>query len=170
MLIKGFQKTTLIDYPEKIACTIFLHGCNFRCGFCHNPELVLTVSGATINSPADMSAFILQVQAIGDDIAIASLPVYIYTGNDVIGAIYVDDKKIGNNILFSDSQVKNVLFGKSFFLKEGEIATLKICITSAGEGRFALEQGQNNAYAVHSKKVLSTRALVGDQFFVSQTR
>ena len=42
MLIKGFQKTTLIDYPEKIACTIFLHGCNFRCGFCHNPELVLT--------------------------------------------------------------------------------------------------------------------------------
>jgi len=42
MLIKGFQKTTLIDYPEKIACAIFLHGCNFRCGFCHNPELVLT--------------------------------------------------------------------------------------------------------------------------------
>ncbi len=42
MLIQGFQKTTLIDYPEKIACTIFLHGCNFRCGFCHNPELVLT--------------------------------------------------------------------------------------------------------------------------------
>jgi pyruvate formate lyase activating enzyme len=31
----------LIDYPEKIACTLFLHGCNFRCGFCHNPGLVL---------------------------------------------------------------------------------------------------------------------------------
>jgi pyruvate formate lyase activating enzyme len=41
MKIKGIQKLTLIDYPEKIACTIFLFGCNFRCGFCHNPELVI---------------------------------------------------------------------------------------------------------------------------------
>ena len=41
MKIKGFQKVTLIDYPGKIACTIFLFGCNFRCGFCHNPGLVL---------------------------------------------------------------------------------------------------------------------------------
>ncbi|MBI2043282.1 anaerobic ribonucleoside-triphosphate reductase activating protein [Candidatus Pacearchaeota archaeon] len=42
MLIKGLQKTTLIDYPGKVACTIFLFGCNFRCGYCHNPELVAT--------------------------------------------------------------------------------------------------------------------------------
>lgn len=41
MKIKGMQKFTLIDYPEKLACTIFLFGCNFRCGFCHNPELVI---------------------------------------------------------------------------------------------------------------------------------
>ncbi len=41
MKIEGLQKLTLIDYPEKIACTVFLFGCNFRCGFCHNPELVL---------------------------------------------------------------------------------------------------------------------------------
>ncbi len=41
MKIAGFQKLTLIDYPGKIACTLFLHGCNFRCGFCHNPELVI---------------------------------------------------------------------------------------------------------------------------------
>lgn len=41
MKIAGIQKLTLIDYPDKIACTIFLHGCNFSCGFCHNPELVI---------------------------------------------------------------------------------------------------------------------------------
>lgn len=41
MKIKGFEKFTLIDYPNKIACTLFLFGCNLRCGFCHNPELVL---------------------------------------------------------------------------------------------------------------------------------
>lgn len=40
MLIGGLQKLTLIDYPGKIACTVFTVGCNFRCPFCHNPELV----------------------------------------------------------------------------------------------------------------------------------
>ena len=40
MKIKGLQKTSLIDYSGKVCCTIFLFGCNFRCGFCHNPELV----------------------------------------------------------------------------------------------------------------------------------
>ena len=36
MRILGFQKTTLLDYPHKLASTIFLGGCNFRCPFCHN--------------------------------------------------------------------------------------------------------------------------------------
>jgi pyruvate formate lyase activating enzyme len=38
--IKGVQKTSLIDYPEKICTLVFLSKCNFRCPFCHNPELV----------------------------------------------------------------------------------------------------------------------------------
>jgi len=41
MKIKHIQKLTLIDFPGKLACIIFLYGCNFKCGFCHNPELVL---------------------------------------------------------------------------------------------------------------------------------
>ena len=41
MHIKGLQKVTLLDYPGKIACTVFLGGCNFRCPFCHNGSLVL---------------------------------------------------------------------------------------------------------------------------------
>ena len=45
MKIKGLEKVSLIDYPGKIACTIFLFGCNFKCGFCHNPELVLKEDG-----------------------------------------------------------------------------------------------------------------------------
>ena len=39
--IKSIQKTSLIDYPDKVSCVIFLGGCDFRCGFCHNPDLVL---------------------------------------------------------------------------------------------------------------------------------
>lgn len=41
MKIKGLQKLTLLDYPEKLACTVFLGGCNFRCPFCHNASLVI---------------------------------------------------------------------------------------------------------------------------------
>lgn len=41
MKIKFLQKTTLVDYAGEIACTIFTFGCNFRCGFCYNPELVI---------------------------------------------------------------------------------------------------------------------------------
>lgn len=44
MIISGLQKLTLIDYPSKLACTFFLYGCNFKCGFCHNPELVVEKS------------------------------------------------------------------------------------------------------------------------------
>ena len=42
MLLGGHQKLTLIDYPGKIATTVFTVGCVFRCPFCHNPELVLS--------------------------------------------------------------------------------------------------------------------------------
>ena len=45
MKIKGLQKLTLLDFPEKIACTVFLGGCNFRCPFCHNASLVLEGRG-----------------------------------------------------------------------------------------------------------------------------
>ena len=51
MKIVGIQKLTLLDYPGKVACTVFLNGCNFRCPYCHNAELlgdaeeVMTVAG-----------------------------------------------------------------------------------------------------------------------------
>ena len=40
MNFSGFQKLTLLDYPEHVACTLFTKGCNFRCPFCHNARLV----------------------------------------------------------------------------------------------------------------------------------
>lgn len=52
MRIGGLQAITLLDFPGKVACTIFTKACNFRCHFCHNPELVLPeMLGAT----ADLS-------------------------------------------------------------------------------------------------------------------
>ena len=40
MQISGLQKMTLLDFPGKVACTVFLNGCNFRCPYCHNAELL----------------------------------------------------------------------------------------------------------------------------------
>jgi len=40
MKIHGLQKMTLLDFPGRVACTVFLGGCDFRCPFCHNFELV----------------------------------------------------------------------------------------------------------------------------------
>jgi pyruvate formate lyase activating enzyme len=44
MIIAGLERTSLVDWPEKICSTVFLAGCNLRCPFCHNPELVLPES------------------------------------------------------------------------------------------------------------------------------
>jgi len=41
MQLAGLQKTTLVDFPGKVAATVFTRGCSFRCHFCHNPELVI---------------------------------------------------------------------------------------------------------------------------------
>lgn len=40
MKIEGLQKLTLLDFPGHMACTVFTHGCNFKCPFCHNADLV----------------------------------------------------------------------------------------------------------------------------------
>ncbi len=42
MNVQGYQKLTLLDFPGKVACTVFTGGCNLRCPFCHNASLVLS--------------------------------------------------------------------------------------------------------------------------------
>lgn len=50
MEIQGLQKLTLLDYPGKVACTLFTGGCNFRCPFCHNAELVVGTPQPALDS------------------------------------------------------------------------------------------------------------------------
>lgn len=49
MKIKGIQKLTLLDYPGRLAATVFLGGCNLRCPFCHNASLVVRGGGDEIS-------------------------------------------------------------------------------------------------------------------------
>jgi pyruvate formate lyase activating enzyme len=48
MRIAGFQPLTLLDYPGKVAATVFTQGCPFRCAYCHNPELLPVRRAAAI--------------------------------------------------------------------------------------------------------------------------
>lgn len=53
MILGGLQKNSLIDFPGKVSCVLFVHGCNFDCAYCHNPDLV---SGKGLySSPLDES-------------------------------------------------------------------------------------------------------------------
>lgn len=56
MQIYGFNKTTLLDYPEHVACTLFTGGCNFRCPFCQNGGLVADVNGQAPIPPEEIFA------------------------------------------------------------------------------------------------------------------
>ena len=71
MHIGGMQKLTLLDYPGKVACTVFLSGCNLRCPYCHNPGLVLPDQ---INAPgipeSEVFAFLEQRKGKLDGICI----------------------------------------------------------------------------------------------------
>ncbi len=53
MHLGGFQKNTLIDFPGHIACLVFTSGCNFRCPYCHNPELVVPGALTSLKSRKD---------------------------------------------------------------------------------------------------------------------
>ena len=69
MIISGLQKMTLLDYPGRVACTVFLQGCNFRCPFCHNSGLLGAVQEDTI--PVDeLLSFLQKRKGILDGVCI----------------------------------------------------------------------------------------------------
>lgn len=69
MEIHGLQKTTLLDYPGLVACTVFLAGCNLRCPFCHNAPLVLSAPAVQLTE-AEFFAFLKKRQGILDGVCI----------------------------------------------------------------------------------------------------
>lgn len=66
----GLQKLTLLDYPGKVACTLFTRGCNFRCPFCHNASLVVRAEEQKSYENSEILAFLKKRQGILDGVAI----------------------------------------------------------------------------------------------------
>lgn len=70
MKICGLQKLTALDYPGRIACTVFTGGCNFRCPFCHNAALVTASQMPEAVSEAEFFAFLEKRRGILDGVVV----------------------------------------------------------------------------------------------------
>lgn len=70
MDIHGLQKLTLLDYPGRMACTVFLAGCNLRCPFCHNSELLDRHTAPPVMDDAELLAFLKKRQGMLEGVCI----------------------------------------------------------------------------------------------------
>ena len=69
MKIHGLQKMTLLDFPGRVACTVFLGGCDLRCPFCHNYDLA-TGAAPALMEDAELLAFLEKRRGLLDGVAI----------------------------------------------------------------------------------------------------
>ena len=70
MRINGLQKTTLLDFPGRVACTVFLGGCDLRCPFCHNAGLVLDPQDAPEIPEDEFFSFLNKRKGILDGVCL----------------------------------------------------------------------------------------------------
>ena len=88
MFLAGIQKLTLLDYPGKVACTVFTSGCDLRCPFCHNASLALPERQSDEMELADLLAFLRKRQGILDGVAVTGGEPLMHPGiTDVLGEI-----------------------------------------------------------------------------------
>ena len=80
-MIAGLQKMTLLDFPGKVACTVFLQGCNYRCPFCHNSDL-LPGKGEELMTEQELSAFLRKRRGLLDGVCISGGEPTLYPGLD----------------------------------------------------------------------------------------
>ena len=69
MKIHGLQKMTLLDFPGRVACTVFLGGCDFRCPYCHNYELA-DGSAPPVMEEEELFAFLEKRRGLLDGVAV----------------------------------------------------------------------------------------------------
>lgn len=71
MRIQGLQKLTLLDFPERTACTVFTAGCNFRCPFCHNASLVVDIPKEAQITEEAFFAFLEKRKGVLDGVCVS---------------------------------------------------------------------------------------------------
>ncbi len=94
-IFAGLHKLTLLDFPGKVACTLFTRGCNMRCPFCHNASLVVRAEEQRMYSNDEILAFLKKRQGILDGVAITGGEPTLMNG---LADFMAEVRKLGYNI------------------------------------------------------------------------
>lgn len=94
MAFGGIQKNSLIDYPGKISCVLFLSGCNFACPYCHNPDLVRNNSPLLLEE-TEVYRFLESRRCFLDGVVVSGGEPTIYSG---LKSLLKKIKKIGYSV------------------------------------------------------------------------
>ena len=138
MIVHGFQKTTLLDYPGHLAATIFLGKCNFRCPFCHNSILVLEADAVKTMDGEEILATLKKRKNILEGVCITGgEPTLNPELPDFIRAI----KEIGLNVKLDTNGYKPDVVAA--LLEEGLLDYVAMDIKSSREN-YALAAGVKN--------------------------
>lgn len=192
MLIKGLQKLTLLDFPEKMACTLFTFGCNFRCPFCHNASLVLSdrADGASIPEE-EFFSFLLKRRGILEGVCISGgeptlqpdLSAFIRKIKDMGYAVKLDTNGYRPNLLkalvneglldYVAMDVKNSLsrYPETVGISRFDTAPIEESMDFLMEGRVPFEFRTTLVKGLHTPESITEmgQRLAGNERFFLQT-
>ncbi len=155
-MLAGLQKMTLLDYPGKVACTVFLQGCNFRCPFCHNSGLLASRGDPGIPEE-ELLAFLKKRQGILDGVCITGGEPTLYQAlPELIGEIkalgflvkldtngFRPDvlKAVAKNLDYVAMDIKNcpARYGETVGLKNPDLAKIEESMVFLMEGALDYE-------------------------------
>jgi pyruvate formate lyase activating enzyme len=83
-MIAGLQKMTLLDYPGKVAATVFVSGCNFRCPYCHNASLVFPAGQTQEITEEELLAFLHSRKGLLDGVCVSGGEPLLWNGLEAL--------------------------------------------------------------------------------------
>ena len=192
MLIKGLQKLTLLDFPEKMACTLFTFGCNFRCPFCHNASLVLAArADDSIISEEEFFSFLQKRRGMLEGVCISGgeptlqpdLPDFIRRIRDLGFAVKLDTNGYRPAVLralideglldYVAMDIKNSLprYPETVGISRFDTAPIEESINLLMEGRVPFEFRTTLVKGLHTPESIAEmgRRLAGGERFFLQT-
>ena len=95
MFIAGMQKLTLLDYPGKVACTVFTAGCDLRCPFCHNASLALPDRPRDSMEAEEVLAFLKKRVGVLEGVAVTGGEPLLHRG---LGGLLGEIKALGYSV------------------------------------------------------------------------
>jgi len=145
MTYYGIQKHTLIDFPGEVACTLFTFGCNFRCPYCHNPELINGKEKLTPVSGEEVIEFLKKRKKLLGGVCITG-------GEPLMNKEIIDDIKLFKSLGFKIKIDTNGSFPQNLKKAEADYIAMDIK-TSFRKYHYAGYQGRDDIIKKITKSI-----------------